>query len=335
MPPKKKTITKKPQAISATAQQDQTQKKAILNEKVKSAKLTSASSSNSKINRYQTSDLSNIFDIIAEEPKSQATSFEEPSKPESQPGLKKKVSINTEDKLAYSHKDLVTESSNIKIETKYSFLNPPLGYGGFGVVYKCIHKTSNNIRAVKKIPKKLIAQKDPDKMRNEIEILKTLDHPNIIKTYEFFEDELYFYIVTDICEGGELFDQIAKQMTFNEHTAASIIKQVLSAITYCHRKNLVHRDLKPENIIFDKSPESCNNVKVIDFGNSVMFEPNSRLNVKFGSVYYIAPEVLRSDYNEKCDIWSLGVILYILLSGNPPFSKPPPDILNQMMMTQG
>lgn len=95
--------------------------------------------------------------------------------------------------------------------------------------------------------------------------------------------------------------------------------QVVSAVNYCHTKSIVHRDLKPENLLLDRAG-SISSIKVIDFGTSQAFRKNQRMKEKFGTPYYIAPEVLRQDYNEKCDIWSCGVILYILLSGRPPFN---------------
>jgi calcium-dependent protein kinase len=142
-----------------------------------------------------------------------------------------------------------------------------LGAGAFGTVYQCIHKETGNIRACKKIPKKEMKSQDMSKVWTEMKILKQLDHPNIIKTYEYFQDELHFYIVTDYCEGGELFDRIISKHQFSENSACKVVKQILSAICYCHKKNLVHRDLKPENIIFDKASDVCDEIKVIDFGN--------------------------------------------------------------------
>lgn len=96
------------------------------------------------------------------------------------------------------------------------------------------------------------------------------------------------------------------------------MRQLLSAISYCHERNVVHRDLKPENLLLDREAPDAN-IKVIDFGTSALFHSNQKLTQKYGTSYYIAPEVLRRDYNEKCDIWSCGVIMYILLSGKPPF----------------
>ena len=146
-----------------------------------------------------------------------------------------------------------------------------------------------------------------------------LDHPNIIKLYEIFEDNDRYYLITELCKGGELFDEIAKEGSFSEQKAAGIIKQILMSVAYCHDKNVVHRDLKPENVLIDK--EQNNTLKIIDFGTATQFKNDELMKEVYGTSYYIAPDVLKKrGYNEKCDVWSIGVILYILLSGMPPFS---------------
>lgn len=122
-----------------------------------------------------------------------------------------------------------------------------------------------------------------------------------------------------MCFGGELFDKISEEQYFSESDAANIIQQVLSSLNYCHKKNIIHRDMKPENLLLDKD-EKNPKIKIIDFGTATTFERGKWLTQKFGTPYYIAPEVLKKKYNEKCDIWSCGVILYILLCGYPPFN---------------
>jgi calcium-dependent protein kinase len=137
-----------------------------------------------------------------------------------------------------------------------------------------------------------------------------------------FEDQSRYYVVSELCAGGELFDYIATRKHLSESMAAGIIRQVLSAVAYCHEHHIVHRDLKPENLLLDAPPTNTGGIqiKVIDFGTSCLCSENERLKKKLGTAYYIAPEVLSMSYNEKCDIWSCGVILYILLSGYPPFA---------------
>lgn len=137
--------------------------------------------------------------------------------------------------------------------------------------------------------------------------------------YEFFEDDKRYYIVTDICKGGELFDEIIARGKFSERDAAVLMKQVLSCVNYCHKNHLVHRDLKPENIMLESNKE-FDQIKIIDFGTSLVFDENKPLEEKLGTPYYIAPEVLAKKYGPKCDVWSCGVITYILLSGTPPFN---------------
>jgi calcium-dependent protein kinase len=111
----------------------------------------------------------------------------------------------------------------------------------------------------------------------EIDIMRQLDHPNIVRLFEVFQDEKRFYLVTELCTGGELFDEITKRSHFSERDAASIIKQVLSAVAYCHAKQICHRDLKPENILFDSNKQT-NSIKLIDFGASQRFDPSKKMN---------------------------------------------------------
>ena len=141
-----------------------------------------------------------------------------------------------------------------------------------------------------------------------------------MKLYEFYSDEKYYYMVTELVEGGELFDEIQRRKAFSEEMAADIIRQLLSAVMYCHKRNIVHRDLKPENILIDSVKDNKIIIKVIDFGTADNFTPKGKLRSTMGTPYYIAPEVLSGSYNEKCDVWSCGVILYIMLSGTPPFN---------------
>jgi calcium-dependent protein kinase len=150
------------------------------------------------------------------------------------------------------------------------------------------------------------------------------DHPNIIKLYEIYEDNRYLYLIMEECSGGELFDRILDRINnknlYTEKQACTIFKQMMSAICYCHSSKICHRDLKPENLLFLNTTEDAP-LKVIDFGLSKIFgKEDHKMNTKVGTAYYVSPEVLAGDYDEKCDIWSCGVILYILLTGDPPFN---------------
>ena len=198
-----------------------------------------------------------------------------------------------------------------------------LGSGNFGRVYQAQHKLSQEVRAVKEIDKQKAAKfgGSSKKFIAEVEILSRLDHPNILKIYEMFEDFKKFYVVSEMCYGGELFAYITSRTSLSEQIAAIIMRQVLSAVAYCHSKGIVHRDIKPENLLLDSPPTvpEMIQIKLIDFGTSTLCSTGDRLNQRLGTAYYIAPEVLEMNYNEKCDVWSCGVILYVLLCGFPPF----------------
>ena len=196
-----------------------------------------------------------------------------------------------------------------------------LGEGAFGVVGKCINKTSGAVRAVKMLSKSQISKDQLKDIANEIAIIKELDHPNIVKIYEEYEDHKYLYIVTELIEGGELFDELINRSKFTEADCATIVSQLLEALSYCHSKSIVHKDLKPENILLEKK-KNIDTIKLIDFGTAQKFNPDKKMTTVIGTPYYIAPEVLKGSYDEKCDIWGAGVIMFILLSGVPPFNGP-------------
>lgn len=178
-----------------------------------------------------------------------------------------------------------------------------IGKGTFSEVIKIRHKTTGQYRAVKKVNKQAIdrEQLDSKSLLKEVTILKRLDHPNIIRLYEMYEDARSFYLVTEYCEGGELYDAILNLRRFNERHACEIMRQILSAVNNCHRLKIVHRDLKPENILMEAKEDQFN-IKVADFGSSCLFESSNTVSGIFGSAYYIAPEVFTHIYNEKCDI---------------------------------
>lgn len=169
----------------------------------------------------------------------------------------------------------------------------------------------------------------------EITILQQLDHPNVLKLYEYFEDDKYVYLITELCKGGELFDRIQAAEFFPEEQAAKIFLQILKPINYCHQVGIAHRDIKPENFIFESKAEDSD-LKIIDFGLSKFVKGNSKLqdlgrekindkkqlksmNTSAGTPAYISPEVLAGNYGVEADMWSAGCILYILLCGYPPF----------------
>ena len=203
--------------------------------------------------------------------------------------------------------------------------------GGFGAVYEAKHLKSNQKRAIKFVPIKGPKGGDVQSLLREVSILRSMDHANIIKVYEVYQDEMNLNIVTELCHGGELFDRIVSQKFITENQAARYLLQMVSATVYLHSKGIVHRDLKPENLLFETT-EATSNLKLIDFGTCKHFTKRMRILERVGSPYYMAPEVISGDYNEKCDVWSLGVILFVMLSGMPPFNgKNDTEILMNIM----
>ena len=219
-----------------------------------------------------------------------------------------------QDNLKLSKSNFIS-SKTIPISKEYT-MGKTLGSGAFGTVRLAIHKATKQTRAVKVLKK---SEQDMELLLREVEILSKLSHPNIMQIYEVFQDKTSFYIVSEYCKGGELFDILSKKGSLSEKETAHIIKQVLSAICYSHKNNIVHRDLKPENILLDDNTKEML-IKIIDWGCAVSFSTGKKLSEADGTAYYIAPEVLKESYDEKCDVWSVGVILYIMLCGYPPFN---------------
>ena len=206
------------------------------------------------------------------------------------------------------------------IENHYKFLTE-LGHGSYGKVFRIQNITTGDIYACKKLEKKYI--KNMNQINTEIDLLRATDHPNIVKLYEIYEDITSLYLVMEECNGGELFQQLVKNaknhITYNEKDAAKIMKQILEGVNYLHYHGVCHRDLKPENILFS-SMSGDFEIKLIDFGLSKVFNKNNgKMKGSAGTLYYMAPEVIYGKYNEKCDVWSCGVILYMLLCNIPPF----------------
>lgn len=247
-----------------------------------------------------------------------------------------------------------------------------LGEGAFGSVIQARHKSTNEIRAIKMIEKKHLKEtiqgSSTNDIENEINILKELDHPNIIKVYEFFEYDDYYYIVSEYIGDGDLFTLISNQTIISEDLALYILHQVISAVNYLHLENVFHGDIKPENIMldnykkcnienfnyklkkesvnsynsgyfsrttskdfnnFDFNKDKNNNlikdmidfdIKLIDFGTSRIFNKPKIFDKLVGTCYYVAPEVILKGYHKQCDLWSCGVVLYVMLAGKYPFN---------------
>ncbi|PWA68379.1 Calcium-binding EF-hand [Artemisia annua] len=199
-------------------------------------------------------------------------------------------------------------------------LGQKLGQGQFGTTYLCIENSTGTNYACKSISKrKLISKEDVEDVRREIQIMHHLaGHKNIVTIKGAFEDPLYVHIVMELCNGGELFDRIIQRGQYTERKAAELTKIIVGVVEACHSLGVMHRDLKPENFLLVNKDDDFS-LKAIDFGLSVFFKPGQIFTDVVGSPYYVAPEVLLKHYGPEADVWTAGVILYILLSGVPPF----------------
>eukprot|EP00585_Thalassiosira_rotula_P004822 CAMPEP_0196143164 /NCGR_PEP_ID=MMETSP0910-20130528/12763_1 /TAXON_ID=49265 /ORGANISM="Thalassiosira rotula, Strain GSO102" /LENGTH=383 /DNA_ID=CAMNT_0041404575 /DNA_START=13 /DNA_END=1164 /DNA_ORIENTATION=+ len=216
------------------------------------------------------------------------------------------------------------------IEYKYHVDPQVLGTGHHGSVRECIDRATGQRYAVKSIRKSDPAVK-PGGLAREIILLQEMKHQSIVQLIDVHEDAEYVHLVTDLCSGGELFDKIIERRSdrsngaacFVEHEAARIMHQILTAVSYMHKHGVVHRDLKPENILFETNDEDSP-IKVIDFGLARKHVGNvdPPMTSFVGTPYYVAPEVLQQKYDSSCDVWSIGVITYIMLCGYPPFNAP-------------
>jgi len=221
--------------------------------------------------------------------------------------------------VTYNHVNFVVDNPG-RIEDFYDIDQRKLGEGSFGSVTKAAMKAHKHLgfRAVKSINKQHVTE--PEKFKQEVALMKGMDHPHIIKLYEIFEDARNVYLVMELCEGGELFARICEVGHFTEMQAAVVMKQILGALNYMHESFVCHRDLKPENFLFTaKEPMERSTIKIIDFGLSRRYTASQAMRTKAGTPYYVAPQVLDQNYDEKCDMWSVGVIMFVLLGGYPPF----------------
>jgi len=199
----------------------------------------------------------------------------------------------------------------------YEVEGDKIGEGNFGLVRRATHKVTKAVRAIKTINKKKVAREELDA---EIELMSELDHPHILRLYEVVEDIVNIYLVMELCAGGELFDRIVELKTFSERQAANVMQQIGGGVRYMHLRSICHRDLKPENFLLQAhAPIEESVVKIIDFGLACRFTKGDMMSSQLGTPGYAAPEVLLGSYDQSCDLWSCGVIMFILLCGYPPF----------------
>jgi len=204
------------------------------------------------------------------------------------------------------------------ISERYFLAPKPLGAGAFGTVSRAVHRTRGVVRAIKTVPHG--GSKVMRALRAEIATMQAMDHPNVIKLYAAYEDKASSYLVMEICEGGELLDRILDATFFSERDAAFVMEQMLRAVHYIHSMDIVHRDLKLQNFLLSSPDRLENNtLKLIDFGFACNCPQGDVLRSCVGTPLYMAPEVLERRYDSQCDMWSVGVILYAMLSGHAPF----------------
>lgn len=220
--------------------------------------------------------------------------------------------------IKISAKQFVTHKKDLDLHDEY-IVGELLGSGGYGEVYSAVHKRTGAERAVKVVAKQ--NNSHDNTIRNEFQILKTLDHPNCLKQFHLFEDAHNFHIVTDYYAGGELFDALQEELRMSEEDTATLLNHILSCVNYFHSCGVVHRDLKPENILLDAN-HNLEDCKIIDFGLSAFYDEkkDEPLTEVVGTSYYGSPQVFDGQpYTAKCDVWSCGVLAFLLLSGYAPF----------------
>eukprot|EP01027_Heterolobosea_sp_BB2_P016967 GEZU01024076.1.p1 GENE.GEZU01024076.1~~GEZU01024076.1.p1 ORF type:complete len:331 (+),score=90.96 GEZU01024076.1:85-1077(+) len=208
-----------------------------------------------------------------------------------------------------------------------------LGSGTFSTVRLAVHKQTGRQVAIKVIDKFNIEVNEAS-LKTEVTILKSVSHPNIVNLYDVYENETKVYLVMELLTGGELFDRIVNVYPngYSEKTASQLVTKIIKAIQYLNSKGIVHRDLKPENLLYEDERDDSD-IKITDFGLAKIAKGEMLLKTACGTPNYVAPEVLLNEgYDSAVDMWSVGVILYILLCGFPPFySESTPELFDQII----
>ncbi|OMJ86304.1 hypothetical protein SteCoe_12217 [Stentor coeruleus] len=200
----------------------------------------------------------------------------------------------------------------------------------YGNIVKAIHLSTSLLKSIKILNLKIndSISLNERHLSLEVDTLSKLDHPNVLKIFDILHDDMKLYIIMEYWEGGLLFDKIKQEGMLTEKITGCIIEQILSAVKYCHDNKVIHRDLNPK-LIFMMNNSGKPHIKIGEFGSSVFIDPEHKLEGKFDNCVFVAPEVAFDDYNEKCDIWSVGMIMYALLTGRTPFTDNLIDICEE------
>lgn len=205
-----------------------------------------------------------------------------------------------------------------KFSSEYK-IGETLGKGAFSVVKEGTNKKTGESYAIKIVTKSQLTSEDETALKDEISILNDLKHPHIIRLYAVFDESNYYYLVTERMRGGELFDRVVAKSYYNEKEARDVCKILFESLRYCHDRQVAHRDLKPENLLL-MSGNNDSDIKIADFGFAKKAPNEFCLKTQCGTPGYVAPEILEGvPYGTKADMWSIGIIVYILLGGYPPF----------------
>lgn len=239
-------------------------------------------------------------------------------------------------KFSYQGKNITIENfmklSFKKVEEEYEILDK-ISNGLIGDIFRVRHRGSMKIRCLKEYQKGKMDYKAGKEFLQEVEMMKHLDHPHIYKVFDFIEDDRNYYIISEFLEGGELFAYLTKEKKINEKDSLKVMNILLSIVNYLHKKNITHRDLKPENLLLAK-PNCLDSLKLIDFAQATYNKDGQVLQIPQGTIFYVAPEVLLQQYDKRADVWSCGVILYMLICGYHPFSGKDDDTTEYLILNE-